>query len=368
MKHNVHAFNVELATKYSIEEALLLQHFYYWYQNNKGKEYYTRDGRIWTYNSLGSICEILPYFNKTKVFRTLEKIEEGGFVVTGNYNKLPFDKTKWYALTQKGIDLFEGKSVTSTERYETPAVHSETPAVHSETPAVHSETPAVHSETAIPNLDSNTDSKYKKLTTLDTLDRAGVTGTSQASVHLQEAKASLPEMSGNDPVFDLVNGYSSQVETQAPQSISTSKMDISLEDVIESANQQNTNTSASSREHNKLSQTSQPVYSQSKLDSTFTASITRNSKGQTCYIGTVSVVPIQVYGQPVPPDTPSTDKRILIPVQDYPTLLSSNYASWVFNWNGLNKQALAKDKKILVRSLSLEFQDSKGNTIYTNPL
>ena len=47
-----HHFDVDLACRYGILEAILLNHFQYWIQLNEAnnKNYY--DGRYWTFNSM----------------------------------------------------------------------------------------------------------------------------------------------------------------------------------------------------------------------------------------------------------------------------------------------------------------------------
>jgi hypothetical protein len=45
--------------------------------------------------------------SKGKINGAISKLVEKQYVITGNYNKLKFDKTKWYSLTEKGLILFD---------------------------------------------------------------------------------------------------------------------------------------------------------------------------------------------------------------------------------------------------------------------
>ena len=110
MKANTHAFNVELATELGdVNQALMLQHFYFWYQNNKGKDDRLKGDHLypWSFNKIEDFCGIFPYMSKGKINGAISKLVEKHYVITGNYNKLKFDKTKWYSLTEKGLILFD---------------------------------------------------------------------------------------------------------------------------------------------------------------------------------------------------------------------------------------------------------------------
>lgn len=113
MKANTHAFNVELATKLGdVNEALILQHFYFWHQNNQNKITAIKDDHPypWTYNTIEQFCNIFPYMKKTKLGGAIQRLVNKELLITGNYNTLKFDKTKWYSLTEKGLILFESSA------------------------------------------------------------------------------------------------------------------------------------------------------------------------------------------------------------------------------------------------------------------
>lgn len=113
MKANTHAFNVELATKLGdVNEALILQHFYFWHQNNQNKITAIKGEHPypWTYNTIEEFCNIFPYMKKTKLGGAIQRLTSKELLITGNYNTLKFDKTKWYSLTEKGLILFESSA------------------------------------------------------------------------------------------------------------------------------------------------------------------------------------------------------------------------------------------------------------------
>ena len=101
-----HSFNVKLAVEHSVEEAIILQHLYFWIQKNAANKKNIHDGNIWTYNSTQAFQDIFPYYNKQKIGRILNKLHEKGLIEKGNYNKSNYDRTLWYAFSKKAISIF----------------------------------------------------------------------------------------------------------------------------------------------------------------------------------------------------------------------------------------------------------------------
>lgn len=94
-----HQFNVQLAQKYGIEEAILIHNLFFWINKNAANEKHFHDGHYWTYNSQKAFSELFPYMSEDKIQRTLKKLCQSGIIIKGNYNDAKFDKTCWYAFT-----------------------------------------------------------------------------------------------------------------------------------------------------------------------------------------------------------------------------------------------------------------------------
>lgn len=103
MSVNTHAFNVELAKRLGLNDALILQHLYFWYEKNMLNDRNIIDGKIWTYNSIKAFCGIFPYLTKNQIIGALKRLLEKGIIEEGNFNKISFDKTKWYSITEIGL-------------------------------------------------------------------------------------------------------------------------------------------------------------------------------------------------------------------------------------------------------------------------
>ena len=105
-----HSFNIEIATKYGIEEAIIMENMYFWLEKNKANGKHIKDGQVWTYNSQKALSIIFPYITRSKIQRVMAKLEKEGLINKGNYNEKKYDKTTWYALTPYGSTLFKTNS------------------------------------------------------------------------------------------------------------------------------------------------------------------------------------------------------------------------------------------------------------------
>jgi hypothetical protein len=119
-----HSFNIELAEKYGIEEAIIIQNMFFWIRHNVANRRNFYDDRYWTYNTTKAMQELFPYMSESKISRVINKLVNKGAIIKGNYNKIAFDRTCWYAFTDKfvcflqnkGMDLFKMKN--GNEQYD----------------------------------------------------------------------------------------------------------------------------------------------------------------------------------------------------------------------------------------------------------
>jgi len=95
-----HSFNVTAAKLYGVENAIIIENLYFWIEKNEANEKHFYEGDYWTYNSVKAFTKLFPYWTPRQIERILKSLEEKGAVKTGNFNKLSYDRTKWYALTK----------------------------------------------------------------------------------------------------------------------------------------------------------------------------------------------------------------------------------------------------------------------------
>lgn len=94
----IYSFETEFAKKYGVEEAILLQNFIFWINKNKANNVHFYEGEYWTYNSKKAMLELFPFWSESQLKRIINSLINQGVLITGNFNKSPYDKTTWYAL------------------------------------------------------------------------------------------------------------------------------------------------------------------------------------------------------------------------------------------------------------------------------
>lgn len=111
-----HSFDVDIACKYGVQSAILFNHLAFWIAKNEanGVNYY--DGNTWTYNSREAFSKLFPYMTPRQISYALEKLIDGGLIVTGNYNTSSYDRTLWYALTEKGKSILQNCKMENTKK------------------------------------------------------------------------------------------------------------------------------------------------------------------------------------------------------------------------------------------------------------
>ena len=100
-----HHFDVDLAKRYGILEAVLLDNFCFWTVKNAANEVHIYEGRVWVYNSIKAFCEMFPYASQKQIRSALAHLENEGLIVAGNFNESAYDRTKWYALTDDALSI-----------------------------------------------------------------------------------------------------------------------------------------------------------------------------------------------------------------------------------------------------------------------
>ena len=132
----------ELAAKYGLVEAILLDYFVKWlrYNASKGNAYNYRDGRYWVYDSTRGLSKKMSgVVSQPTLFRAIKKLVEKGLLISSNsYNAMPYDKTFWYTLTEFGWSEV-AKAENNT-------------LIQNESPLIQNESPPIQNESTIPNL------------------------------------------------------------------------------------------------------------------------------------------------------------------------------------------------------------------------
>jgi hypothetical protein len=117
-----HTFDIKLAAKYGVEEAILIRHFIFWIRLNRAQNKGIKEGKCWTRQARKEILAQFPYWNYDKIKYLCEKLVALGILMTEKYNKNPIDKTLSYAFVDEasfGVseedskNLYEGQKCPS---------------------------------------------------------------------------------------------------------------------------------------------------------------------------------------------------------------------------------------------------------------
>ncbi|OYP91578.1 DnaD domain-containing protein [Ligilactobacillus salivarius] len=77
-----------------LDEAVILQQIHYWLE----KRLNIKDGYSWVYNSMVDWNKQFPWLSLKTLKRKFKSLEDKGLLITENYNKAKFDRTKWYRI------------------------------------------------------------------------------------------------------------------------------------------------------------------------------------------------------------------------------------------------------------------------------
>ena len=108
--------NAKEAMKYGVDEALMINNFRYWIAKNKVNEKHFYDGRYWTYNSHKALSELMPFWSEKQIRRILDSLIKQNVIMKGNYNKMFYDRTSWYAFVDEDLFL----DIFSNEKFDLP--------------------------------------------------------------------------------------------------------------------------------------------------------------------------------------------------------------------------------------------------------
>ena len=104
----------ELAKAFGLNEAIVLQQLNYWLNGKSAK---LINGRKWIYNSYKQWQkDNFPFWSLATVRRAIENCEKKGLIITDNFNKAGFDKTKWYSIDYEMVDKGMSKRVAQNEQ------------------------------------------------------------------------------------------------------------------------------------------------------------------------------------------------------------------------------------------------------------
>ena len=111
----IYCFDGRVAKEYGVNAAVILYNLDFWIKKNKGNEKHFYDGTYWTYNSARAFTEVFEFLSERQIQACLKKLVDDGILITGNYNKIAYDRTLWYAITKKGYSILRNGEMETTK-------------------------------------------------------------------------------------------------------------------------------------------------------------------------------------------------------------------------------------------------------------
>jgi hypothetical protein len=93
--------SAELAAEIGLPESLILLQleFLISIANNE------RDGRYWTYQTLSDLQErYFKFWSISTLSRAIKRLVELDLLIVGNFNRVGFDRTQWFAINEAGVE------------------------------------------------------------------------------------------------------------------------------------------------------------------------------------------------------------------------------------------------------------------------
>ncbi len=101
----------KLAVEIGLNEAIILQQIHYWL--NQSKHFY--DGKKWIYNTYEDWNEQFPFWSVMTIRRTITSLEKQNLIISANYNKAGFDKTRWYSIDYEEVESVNRRCVQNEQ-------------------------------------------------------------------------------------------------------------------------------------------------------------------------------------------------------------------------------------------------------------
>lgn len=96
-----HYFDTRVAKDCGINAAVVFENIKFWIEHNRKTGKNEKDGKHWMYQTQAELSEQFDYLSVKQVRTALAKLEEAGYIIKGNFNRHKYDRTTWYAVTDK---------------------------------------------------------------------------------------------------------------------------------------------------------------------------------------------------------------------------------------------------------------------------
>ena len=104
----------DLATVIGLNEAIVLQQLNYWLHSKSAKKI---NDKWWVYNTYENWKkQNFPFWSLATIRRTFSSLEKKEVVVSANFNRAGFDKTKWYSIDETKLNQLMSSACDQNEQ------------------------------------------------------------------------------------------------------------------------------------------------------------------------------------------------------------------------------------------------------------
>lgn len=100
-------FDEDAACLIGLNESIILQQIYYWCEVNREANRNFQEGHFWTYNSYSGWQKQFKFWSLKTIKRIITNLERKGLIISGNFNAMKMDRTKWYRVNYEAVESLE---------------------------------------------------------------------------------------------------------------------------------------------------------------------------------------------------------------------------------------------------------------------
>lgn len=100
-------FRTDLAVKYGVNEAILLQQIVYFTQKNHAEAKHFYEGRYWMYASVKGLSGLYSFWSASQIKRIIARLRDCGALLAGNFNEDRMVRTSWYSPSDEILALYD---------------------------------------------------------------------------------------------------------------------------------------------------------------------------------------------------------------------------------------------------------------------
>lgn len=94
-----------IACAIGLNESIILQQVHYWLNARTNQNFY--DNKYWVYNTYEQWLKQFPFWSEITIKRIIISLEQKGLIISANFNKNKFNRTKWYSINYDVLNNLE---------------------------------------------------------------------------------------------------------------------------------------------------------------------------------------------------------------------------------------------------------------------